>query len=166
MSEEIPAALYRVYSSESQSFFNPVFGFQAMDREVFRGQATEPLSLDKATMVHALKNHLDWGSRVPSPFVSTTSSYSKALILAKSRRMLGQTVFIARICAAKILRTSLPYRHLPPYNAKRLAQALGVWDEIDFIRQSSVEWLVPSTIPLRAVDEIRRFTKGASAIGL
>ena len=159
----VPRTLYRVYSLMSKSPFNRRAGFVAKNPLLFRDQTTNPLGFQDHIIIPAVKNHLKWSSKVASPFISTTSSYNKALSYASCRLRVRREkfVFIARIRWSRVSR-SHRIKHLPPTKLARLAECLGISDDKDIQekQRSSSEWLVPGDIPLRAVAEIRHYTKG------
>jgi len=151
-----PETLYRVYSSKSRSVFDPLAGFKAEDKDLLQTSWTPHIA--DAIMSTALRNHLDWHSRAPTPFISTTSLFKKARALAALRVEKGQIVFIAEV-RTRFMRP--PYaQHLRYLKAMDLSRGLHVRESIESKSRDETEWLIPGEIPLEAITEIRCFTKG------
>ena len=152
----VPYNLFRVYTSSSQSSFDDRAGFVAAYSSLFHDKITSLHDIDPSTLSAAVVCHLDWECRIPSSFVSTTSSYSKACILASTYSQQGRNAFIARIRGADI---SSP-DHLPPVKAMDLVRELALVPLVSRKSRDESEWLVPSDIPLRAILDIRRYNAG------
>ena len=72
---------YRVFDDQSFIKFDERTGFTA-------GTLVDPFEDTQSTKIH-VERHANWGNRIPTPFISTTTSRENALHLAEKRAHRG-----------------------------------------------------------------------------
>ncbi|KAJ6611453.1 hypothetical protein B0H10DRAFT_2223974 [Mycena sp. CBHHK59/15] len=148
MNAEVPTILYRAYGESSGSTFSETTGFVARDSASdYKIDATQ------------LGNHLCWGLRKPTVFVSTTSSYDNASTMVNAiRKWYGkqEIVYIAKISTRGMSSA------LRPYHMLSLAEKFSV--DVERKARNAAEYLFVQHIPVAFVAEVYRIGAFVSAL--
>ncbi|KAG2119207.1 hypothetical protein DEU56DRAFT_137636 [Suillus clintonianus] len=140
MNRPLPRYLYRVYDEESCSQFNRASGFVAsIPNAVYNPEHRNAR--------RQLKQHMNWGNRYRTPFISVTGSREKALEYALQRVEMGRrTVSIVKIDSSRLERANIDV-----YRMCDLVEQIGAYIKPE--ANNEHEYLCVRRIPANAVIE-------------
>jgi hypothetical protein len=130
-----PQYLYRVFDEESFCQFDKQNGFIA-------GVAR---SLNRYKIRYYVERHMEWGNRIPTPFISVTASRSKALQYALQRVDMSR----GHVCIAKISTHLLRAAQVQTHHMATLVAEIQA--RIEPAARNKWEFLCINQIPARAV---------------
>jgi hypothetical protein len=140
--------LYRVYSDSSVSQYHEQVGFFSGTRRLQPRMFGRRSPQQTEQLTEALDNHLHWGNRRPTPFISVYESKRDAFACAMARVGKGET----GVAVAYINRDKL---------GCRLRKVTGLANELrytipkKFRNNAKSEWIVLHRIPKRAIVHLR-----------
>jgi hypothetical protein len=137
----MPQFLYRVFDDQSVSRLNEVDGFVA-------GNPDGAFNRHRYWAKYVIQQHMRWGNRLPTPFISVTASRAKAFHYAEQREELGRSgVSIAKIDTAALRASGVIIYHMASLVKRTRAR-------IDPVAWNYSEYLCLHYIPREAVVEV------------
>jgi len=133
----MPQELYRVFDDRSVSKYHDGYGFRAGAP----GVHFDPYDKDYIIWAKLIvEQHANWYSRLPSPLISTTSSYDEALQYAHQRHERGNgNVHITIIDASILEQENIFTYHMSALVAHTRAQiAEEAYSESEIVCQSII----------------------------
>ncbi|KAL7271314.1 hypothetical protein RUND412_005935 [Rhizina undulata] len=113
----LPRKVYRVYGSSSASVFDQTTGFVAANVNfVF------DCWNNYSGLVDALEQHAVWSNRIPTPFISVTSSYNHVCSSAQARERRGRR----NVRVAEINTTALLMQRVRVLRMRKLVKVLNL----------------------------------------
>lgn len=142
-----PRVFYRVEDADSGARFVKKVGILAADTDTvvdFEGE--------QAALPDQVKRHLDWGNRIPTPFISTYSSEFTARNEAERRLRRGKVDVTIYKIDTRSTHKRVEYR-----DVRRLADKLRVTIQDEAWHNSKYEWIFLHCVPDDAVEVWERF---------
>jgi hypothetical protein len=139
-----PRVFYRVEDADSSARYVEGKGILAADTETVVHFANKG-----DTLLRQVKQHLHWGNRRPTPFISTYCYKSAAWREAKRRAERGKEDVAVYKIDMNRARERAEYRDI-----RRLASELGLYIEPNAWNNSEHEWIFLHCVPEEAVVEL------------
>ncbi|KAF8532078.1 hypothetical protein BDD12DRAFT_902463 [Trichophaea hybrida] len=142
-----PEIFYRIYDDDSVSQRGRRYGFRA---GAGCGSDANAWFYSKTSIRAAVELHADWTNRVPTPFISTSTSAAWILRQAQRREKAGkENVTIVEINAD----ADFSGDDVNVYSMKKLVSKYGADIPNKAMASYQHEWLFRGRIPMRAIVE-------------